>query len=365
MAIHDVVPLINSGNNWITLSIMVASWIRLIQGPQVFEVDFLSILLWFQLALAIARCVTIIKFLYWPDPPLDHLESHERHERLTDAEGGYMSMLFTGINCLGAFATALFARYPDKVQYKVLAAISRFCAFENDLAVPLQVDPSPPSHIVAPNSGTFDTDISHTFLQEWPVVLLFGLAILIFFIAFSAVGWLALHAFQIGFVYMIAVMCYIARRAAQFLSLCAWATGYLWLKLSPGLRGNLKELGSWARKAMWIAIALFPGAVWLTLCVRLLTTMQGARNDMKMALGEQYQDSYWGFGQVTILVMLVPQTVDVVGRIISEFRVLCLQLESQSMLEFRPKRNVRAERATKSGQFSVRIQTILVPALTN
>ena len=50
--------------------------------------------------------------------------------------------------------------------------------------------------------------------------------------------------------------------------------------------------------------------------------MQGARNDLQIALGKQYQDSYWGFGQVTIMVMLLPSIYDVVSRIISTFHVL-------------------------------------------
>ena len=37
MVIRDITPLVNGGNNWITLSIMVATSVRLQQDPPVFE----------------------------------------------------------------------------------------------------------------------------------------------------------------------------------------------------------------------------------------------------------------------------------------------------------------------------------------
>jgi hypothetical protein len=58
MVVNDIMPVTNSGNNWIMFSIMVASIIRLSQYPTVFEIDFIKMLLWFQWLMALARTIT-------------------------------------------------------------------------------------------------------------------------------------------------------------------------------------------------------------------------------------------------------------------------------------------------------------------
>jgi len=58
---------------------------------------------------------------------------------------------------------------------------------------------------------------------------------------------------------------------------------------------------------------------WMTSCIVLLVWMQQARRDLEEALGQQYLDTVWGFGQITVLLMWLPTTVHVIGKIICEW----------------------------------------------
>jgi len=279
MVINDIMPVINSGNNWIMLSVMVASIIRLSQYPPVFEMDFISTLLWFQWLMALARTVTTRVLTGRLD---------EKHRGR-----GAWSILFTFLALIFTFIASISAGYPaGPAQSEALVAISRFCAFENDLPIRLYVDTAEEEKSQLP----------------WWQILLLKLAAPFIQAGLTAVVVIA------GSILLVV--------GGAFLGLWAEITGFLWAKLPNGLKKQLTNLGLLALSALIVLLCLLPGALWLTLCIWLLTIMQGARNDLQMALGKQYQDSYWGFGQVTIVVMLLPSVFQVLGKIISRFCAL-------------------------------------------
>lgn len=125
MVINDIMPVINSGNNWIMFSIMVAIGIRISQSSTIFEVDFINTLLWSQLLMVLARTsITNV---------------------LTDSGFGFVSVGITfsasAFTCILSSMILTGTVYASSaVQSEALMAISRFCAFEDDLRIPLYVD---------------------------------------------------------------------------------------------------------------------------------------------------------------------------------------------------------------------------------
>jgi hypothetical protein len=113
-------------------------------------------------------------------------------------------------------------------QSETLMAISRFCAFENDLPVPLYVD------------GATEEKSQ---LPWWQILLLKLAAIPLTILIF--VG-------------------------GVFLDLCA---RFLWAKLPNGLKKQSTNLRLLALSVLIVLLRLLLGALWLTLCVWLLTVM--------------------------------------------------------------------------------------------
>jgi hypothetical protein len=131
MVIRDITPLVNSGNNWITLSIMVAASVRLQQDPPVFEIDFMTLLLAFQLLMALARTASTCTFA----GRLDHTD-----RRLTFSSVWFAFLLVFN------FALLISAGYSvSKEKKSAMAGIAHFCAFENDLSIPLYVHADTPA----------------------------------------------------------------------------------------------------------------------------------------------------------------------------------------------------------------------------
>jgi hypothetical protein len=127
MVMNKIMPEINSGNNWIMFSVIVAACIRLSQHPPIFELDFISSLLWFQWLMGLARTVTPFFFIKRLD---------ERH-----AKSAIWSAYLTVLVLIVTIILTAQAGYPaGAAQSEALVAISHFCAFEKDLPVPLYAD---------------------------------------------------------------------------------------------------------------------------------------------------------------------------------------------------------------------------------
>lgn len=259
MIIDDVMPAVNQGNNWIMFSILVASAFRLSSVPPVFETDFIVTLLWFQWILAVPRTINTCL--------------------LTTYDGDYngrgvLSVVFLIFTLYFTFYLWTYGTAhggPD--QHQALVAISEFCAFGNDLPIP---SPSIPE--------------KETPRIPWWQYLLLKLAgpfVVMGVVAVCCIG-LAIIGLVLG----------------TFFGLLAKIRDFFWTKSPSKLKELLMHLKDWATVAWAMLFISLPGALWLAICAWLLATMQRARDSMQMALGKQYQDSYWGFGQILAAVLL-------------------------------------------------------------
>jgi hypothetical protein len=259
MITHDIIPDVNSGNDWIMVSITVASLIRIHQYPPVFEPDFISALAFFQWAMNLSRTVTTF-FIY---------------RRRRDCLGSLI------LSCLLAIMTSISAMFmsiaggysTDITRNHALVAISHFCAFENDIPVPT---PFPTWEIKA-EIPWWQSLIGLSVV----LALMWGGNLLVIFDPFT--------------------------RIKNFIS----------ARLSMGFKKQLRTLGGWAWKALILMLYVLLGAGWLIACLWLLYTMERYRNDLQLALGKQYRDSYWDFGQVTIIVLLLPTILQIFVKVIS------------------------------------------------
>jgi hypothetical protein len=277
MITRDIVPLINSGNNWITISIFIATAVRLSQDPPVFELDFISLLLGFQLLMALARTVsTCILAQRWD-------KTEDRH---------VFSIVWFALLGVFHYTLALCSGYSvTPRQIGTLASITQFCAFENELAIPLYVHLDPPTK---PD------------LEWWMVLLLVASPVL------ATIGVLVLVVVAWTFLAMI--------YAPGFAVYSLYAE--IAARIPEWQKRNAARLAVWAHRSLEPLTILLSGVLWLVLCLRVLASMQAARYDLQMALGKRFQDSYWGFGQVTIMVMLLPPLHDVVSKIAGTFHPL-------------------------------------------
>lgn len=276
MVINDIMPDVNSGNNWIMFSIMIASFIRLDQDPPVFELDFIQTLLWFQWLMALARSICAIALASRQD------ESRRGALFLMGLLTVVAFFFALGVSNAGVSPT-------NTTQSEALVAISRFCAYENDLPIPLYVEPAEEKKAEFP---------------IWGKILLRIAAPLIYLVLLGLVT-------VVGGILVVVVWGFLASFTAVKTALSA--------RLPNNFKEGLRTLGLWAFTAISVIIYLIPGGLWLAICVWQLTSMQSARNDLQMALGNNYLDSYWGFGQVTILVMLIPTIIQILGKMSSRF----------------------------------------------
>jgi hypothetical protein len=242
---------------------------RLWQNPPVFEMDFIQKLVWFQWLIALSGTITLCVLTR-------RLNKTHRGRRIA------WSIVFTVLALVTTFITTLRGlKTAGRAQSLALFDISRFCAFENDLPVPVSL-----------YTDTFEEVRPN--LPWWWEFVVFGSEFAIF-----------------ALLHLAAVAALTYRLSNKIMKpLTNWV-------LSP-----LKVLLCWVLTVVKVLLYLLPGAIWLTLCVWVLTVMQHARNDLQVAIGNRYQDSYWGFGQVTMVVMLLPSVIEVVSKIIGGFRTL-------------------------------------------
>lgn len=127
------------------------------------------------------------------------------------------------------------------------------------------------------------------------------------------------------FMFVVSMIGYILKLAV--LTLWEWLMRnvilrLLWEKLARQTKELLAKVRNWALAALPFMLLFLPVMIWLPISVWVLGLMQGYRNDLQKALGKQYQDSYWGYGQVTIVMILLPSIYEVLRKIISRFSVL-------------------------------------------
>lgn len=277
MVIDEVMPTVNQGNNWIMFSILVASAFRLSAVPPVFETDFIVTLLWFQWILAVPRTINTC-FLTTYDG---------------DYNGrGVLSVVFLIFTLYFTFYLSSYGTaHGGRDQHQALVAISEFCAFGNDLPIP---SPSIPE-------------------EETPRIPWWQYLLLKLTGPFVVMGVVAVCVIALVIIGLV---------LGTFFGLLAKIRDFFWAKSPSRLKEPLMHLKNWATVAWAMLFISLPGALWLAICAWLLATMQTARNSMQMALGKQYQDSYWGFGQILAAVLLFQPVFQIADKVFGRHRAL-------------------------------------------
>ncbi|KAF1992452.1 hypothetical protein K402DRAFT_6578 [Aulographum hederae CBS 113979] len=279
MVVTDIVPVVNTGNNWIMFSILVATAVRLSSHPPVFELEFIRALLLLQLLMLAARTGSTFVLAHGKNDDV----GIGRH-KVWSTMFAFMAVIFT--MSLG------FKSYAATVQIRqAVMTMSHFCALEDGVPLPA---------LYATDDGNA-TNVSKEKEEELQPEGMKARLI--------ALGYFWLVVFSIPCV---------AYALYLLLKLCA--------KLPEAIQDALYRVGKGIVIAVGALLLLSPAMVWFSLCVWVLVILQDLRMRLQALLGTEYEDSYWGFGQVTAVVMLFPPLFQVLGIIFSKSHGLPLNL---------------------------------------
>jgi hypothetical protein len=240
----DLLLDINLGNTWIMISIMIAAQVRQTQSPTVFEIDFLSALLYFQMFLAFARSATMLIYFHKGFLPTDPNYTSKKVKLYA-----MQTFIFLTIFTVPFIANGT---YPAGPQTDALTAISKYCAFENDLPIPVITSPVHKPEGPEP-------------WWKYPAMMLFVVSVPILFVS----------------------CCDTRPRPGAITATGRAGKVFLYLFYAAG----------------WLGVGFLP--------YLFFAQMRDSRETMRLALGQKYQDMAWGFGQVAVLVMWFPTLLHV------------------------------------------------------
>jgi hypothetical protein len=275
---------INVSNTTVMLALMIAAVVRISQSPPVFELDFLIYLVWLQWLMALARVTMSLAN--------------------ADDDNIWECVYILAVTVLAFFAACVvgFSAYPGGAQGTALKDLSRFCTYENSLALPIDDIASSIISSIATLSSTTEATwttatavISNTIMTTDSAMTTGTVLNPLKHVSHGTFWALprAMVTVVIDIIWMIIqVIWYIAPYAAI-------------------LYGAVVVLIILAQ-IPWIT---FPSA-WIAVCIYLLVMMQKARSDLEKALGQNYQDTKWSFGQITAVIMWLPTIATIFRKLI-------------------------------------------------